>query len=75
MGVKVKPKPFLIVLIIIAILLIGFGCSWIYLVGPVNKNSNDDVKITIKSGTSTLKIAEILKENKIIKSKLIFKSC
>ena len=73
MGVKVKPKPFLIVLIIIAILLIGFGCSWIYLVGPVNKNSNDDVKITIKSGTSTLKIAEILKENKIIKSKLIFR--
>ena len=73
MGVKIKPKPFLIFLIIFAIMLIGFGCGWVYLVGPVDKSNDKDVKITVKSGTSTLKIAEILKENKIIKSKLIFR--
>lgn len=73
MGVKVKPKPILIIIIVVAIVLLFSGISLMYLTSPVDKNDDKDIKISIKSGTSTIKIAEILKNNKIIKSKMLFR--
>lgn len=68
-----KPKPLLIGLIIGAFLMFTMAGVWIYLTGPVNKKNNQELEVEIPTGTSTNEIAEILKEKKLIKSKLLFK--
>ena len=72
MEVKAKPKPLLIVIIAIAIFLILFGLLWLFLTRPVNMWSNEEIEVTITSGTSTPQIANILKEKKLIRSKALF---
>ena len=72
MKTKKKPKPLLIILII-AFLLIAIGGSIMFLVGPVNAFDKKDIEVTIKSGTSTNKIIEILKDKGLIRSKSVFK--
>lgn len=75
MGVRVKtkPKPILIIVIIISLILLFLGFGWLYLSGPVDKKDDSDIKVVIKSGTSTIQIADLLKSNKIIKSKTFFR--
>ena len=73
MIVKTKPKPLLIFLIIFATFIILIGGMWAYLVSPVNRNDDEEVRVVIKSGTNTSEIGTILKEKKIIKSKMLFK--
>ena len=63
-----------IILAIIVIILIIIGCALWYFVSisHINKNENE-IEVTIPLGSGTDKIAEILKENKLIKSKTAFK--
>ena len=69
---KVKKKP-LFFIIIIALILIIIGGSFLFLTGPVNSFDKKDIEVEIKSGTSTEKIADILKDKGLIRSKTVFK--
>ena len=61
-------------LLVIIILIIVGGLMWYFTsLAPVNKNNDEEIKITIPLGSGTSKIADILKENKVIKSKIAFK--
>ena len=73
MAVKRKAKPLLKILCFFAILLIGIGCSWIYLASPVDSNSDEKIEVVIENGTTSSGIASILKEKKLIKSEYLFK--
>lgn len=73
MKVRIKPKLFVFIPVVIGLILLIGGLSWLYLISPVDRNSKEDVKIEIKSGTNTSKIGELLKEKKVIKSKTLFR--
>lgn len=70
---KRRPKPLLIILIIIVFLIAFLFGTWVYLTSPVDRNNKEDIEVEIKSGTSTSEIASILKDKKLIKSKYMFK--
>lgn len=72
MTVKVKPRPLLLVVLLAVILLI-LGISWVYLASPVDKNDKKDIEVEITKGISVVKISTILKEEKLIRSKTLFK--
>ena len=72
MTIKVKPRPLLLVVLLAVILLI-LGISWVYLASPVDKNDKKDIEVEITKGTSVVKISNILKEEKLIRSKTLFK--
>lgn len=73
MVVKRKPKPLLIAILVISILLLICGGTWIYLSSPIDKNNTEVIEVEIASGTSTSQIGSILKEKKVIRSELLFK--
>ena len=64
-------KPIIIISIVVAILLV-LGSTYLYLVSPVDKHDNSEVKVTIEPGYSTKKIGETLKEKRLIKSSTLF---
>lgn len=69
-------KRNLIIISVVAVILLILIISliWYFVsISPVNKKTQDEVELTIPLGSGTNKIAEILKENKVIKSKLAFK--
>lgn len=69
-------KKNLIIFGVIAVILLVLIISSIWYfasISPVNKKSEDEIELTIPLGSGTSKIAEVLKENKVIKSKLAFK--
>jgi len=72
MIVKRKPKPLLIIIVLLTILFFGLCVSWIYLSSPVDKKNTNDIEVEIVSGTRTSQIGNILKEKKLIKSKIVF---
>ena len=72
MTVKFKPRPLLLVVLLAVILLI-LGISWMYLASPVDKNDKKDIEVEITKGISVVKISTILKEEKLIRSKTLFK--
>lgn len=72
MTIKVKPRPLLLVVLLAVILLI-LGISWVYLASPVDKNDKKDIEVEITKGISVVKISTILKEEKLIRSKTLFK--
>lgn len=72
MTVKVKPRPLLLVVLLAVILLI-LGISWVYLASPVDKNDKKDIEVEITKGIGVVKISNILKEEKLIRSKTLFK--
>lgn len=72
MTVKVKPRPLLLVVLLAVILLI-LGISWMYLASPVDKNDKKDIEVEITKGIGVVKISNILKEEKLIRSKTLFK--
>lgn len=72
MTVKFKPRPLLLVVLLAVILLI-LGISWVYLASPVDKNDKKDIEVEITKGISVVKISNILKEEKLIRSKTLFK--
>ncbi len=72
MAVKVKPKP-LFLIIVFAFLLLGIGITWMVLASPVDKHDTSNVEVDITSGNGVSKISDILKEKKLIRSKMLFK--
>lgn len=72
MTIKFKPRPLLLVVLLAVILLI-LGISWVYLASPVDKNDKKDIEVEITKGISVVKISTILKEEKLIRSKTLFK--
>lgn len=72
-----KAKPLLIVLIslvvLFVLLVVTAIVSWNILTSPVNKNNDTTIQVVIPNGTTSVEIANILKEKDLIKSELIFK--
>lgn len=70
-GLDIKKIIICVVAIILLITIIGL----IWYVASISKVSrkDDEIEVTIPLGSGTNKIAEILKENKLIKSKIAFK--
>ena len=70
-GLDIKKIIICVVAIILLITIIGL----IWYVASISKVSrkDDEIEVTIPLGSGTNKIAEILKENKLIKSKMAFK--
>jgi UPF0755 protein len=69
---KKKSKRFIF---IVAILLIAAAlcvAGYAYFYGPMN-NGQDDISVTIESGSSVDSIASALKENDLIRSKIMYK--
>ena len=61
-----------IVLLVFVLVIIGSILWYFISIGKVNK-SDEEIKVEIPLGSGTSSIAEILKDNKLIKSKLAFK--
>lgn len=72
MTFKFKPRPLLFV-VLLAVILLVLGISWVYLASPVDKNDKKDIEVEITKGISVVKISTILKEEKLIRSKTLFK--
>ena len=72
MTIKFKPRPLLLVVLLAVILLI-LGISWVYLASPVDKNDKKDIEVEITKGISVVKISNILKEEKLNRSKTLYK--
>ena len=70
-GLDIKKIIICVVAIILLITIIGL----IWYVASISKVSrkDDEIEVTIPLGSGTNKIAKILKENKLIKSKMAFK--
>ncbi len=69
-------KKNLIIIGVVGILLLILIISliWYFIsISPVSNKNQDEIEVTIPLGSGTNKIAEILKENKIIRSKTAFK--
>ena len=73
MKSKFKPKPLLIVLVTIIVIVVSLLMTFIYLVSPVDRRDNEEVKVVIEKGSNGTQIGDTLKEKRIIKSKLLFK--
>ena len=73
MAKKVKPKPLLFLFLFFVVLLIGFGCTWMYLESPVDKKDKEIVEVKVENGMYSSAIGEQLKEKRLIKSVLLFK--
>lgn len=69
---KKSAKMIINFLVVPGILLLLSSVICIFLIAPVNKQDKKDIEVTIQSGASTKKIAEILKNKGLIKSKNFF---
>lgn len=63
---------FIFGILLLGICLIGVG-TWYYLQSPINVDDHNDISVEVKSGTSSTKIGELLKEKGLIKSVTLFK--
>lgn len=72
---KLGMRNLIIISVVAVILLILIGSFiWYFTsISSVNKKSQDEIELTIPLGSGASKIAEILKENKLIRSELAFK--
>lgn len=72
MVVRRRPKPLLIFLVAAGSFLILLSAVYLFLASPVDKNDHRKIEITVPTGTGISGIAEILKENDLIRSKFLF---
>lgn len=72
MAVKRRPKPLLIFLVALGSFLILIASVYLFLASPVNANNKDKIEVVVPSGTGVSGISDILKEKKLIRSKLLF---
>ena len=71
---KLGSKSFITGCIGITLLILIIGLIWYFIsISPVNKKNQEEIEVTIPLGSGSNQIADILKENNIIKSKLAFK--
>lgn len=68
-----KSKKIIIVISSILIVLILMAAFVVIQIGPYNKNNQEDIVIDIPSGSTVNQVSDILKENKLIKNKVLFK--
>lgn len=68
-----KAKILLIVASFLIIFMISSSFLYVYLVSPVDKNSDAIIEVDINSGSSTSQIAKTLKTRELIKSEFLFK--
>ncbi len=62
------------VISIITIIILGLITGYIYIqIGPYDKNSKKEIIIKIPNGSTLTDVSNILKENKVIKNKVLFK--
>ena len=71
MEVK-KPKPLLVGLIGLGVLVCLLIIIFIFLISPVSIGNNKEIEVSIDSGTRTSEVAKILKDKGLIKSKALF---
>ena len=69
---KRKIKRHIIIFVILVAVIFILGLLYLYLISPVDRNDNSEVKVTIESGYSTKTIGNILKEKRLIKSSTLF---
>ena len=63
-----------IVTIVISILILIFIVTFVVIqIGPYNKNNKEDIVVDIPTGSTLSQVTDILKENKLIKNKILFK--
>lgn len=67
-----KPKPLFYILVFTGLFMILLSCVYLYLSGPVDKESNALIEVKIPSGTGTRDIGRILKKKNLIKNELFF---
>ena len=72
MAVRRRPKPLLIFLILFGSFLILLAAIYLFLSSPVDKNNHKDIEVVVPSGTGVSGVAEILKENNLIRSEIVF---
>lgn len=72
MVVRRRPKPLLIFLIVAGSFLILLAAVYLFLASPVDGSDHEKIDIVVPSGTSVSGVAEILKENNLIRSELVF---
>lgn len=71
---KAKPLFYIIVVLIMVIIISIIAlCTWNILASPVDKKSNEEITVTIPQGSGVSQIANILKEEKLIKNTTFFK--
>jgi len=71
---KLGKKNISLGVIIIAILILAIGLIWYFSsISPVSKKNQEEIQVTIPLGSGSSQIADILKENNIIKNKLAFR--
>lgn len=68
-----KSKKIIVAISIILLVIIFMATFVITQIGPYNKNNKEDIVIDIPSGSTLNQIADILKENNLIKNKTLFK--
>ncbi|MBR2828128.1 MAG: endolytic transglycosylase MltG [Bacilli bacterium] len=70
---KRKPKKtFIVFSVLFFLILIGVG-TFFYMLSPIDYNNKENIEVVIKSGTSSSRIASILKDKGLIRSEFIFK--
>lgn len=63
------------VISIITIIILGLIAGYIYIqIGPYDKNSKKEIIVKIPNGSTLTDVSNILKENKVIKNKVLFKA-
>ena len=67
-----KSKKIIVAISIILLVIIFMATFVITQIGPYNKNNKEDIVIDIPSGSTLNQIADILKENNLIKNKTLF---
>lgn len=72
MVVKRKLKPVGFLFIIVSFCFLLMGVVWLFLASPVQLRNNEIVEVNIESGTSVRQISSVLKEKKLIRSKILF---
>lgn len=68
-----KSKKIMVAIIIPIFILIFIATFVINQIGPYNKKNKDDIVVDIPTGSTSSQIADILKENNLIKNKTLFK--
>lgn len=73
MNLNDKKSKKIIVPIIIIFILLSIVAFVFTQIGPYNKTNKDDIVIDIPTGSTLNQVTDILKENNLIKNKIIFK--
>ena len=68
-----KSKKIMVATIIILLVIISMATFVVIQIGPYNKNNKEDIVVDIPTGSTLNQVTDVLKENKLIKNKILFK--